>query len=122
MFIKGDSENPHIVGIGRLASQIATKSNKSVEAVLDSVFTSLRDDQSGVLRNLVQTNLIDNVQLGKVGKLRPEEAKDYQATNFFNMIDQHIRKQLGVPDIMTRPILKQYDVGNLFGKTDVRFL
>ena len=53
MFIKGDCENPHMMGIGHLASQIATKSNKSVEAVLDTVFTSLREDQSGVLRNLV---------------------------------------------------------------------
>lgn len=66
-----------MMGIGHLASQIATKSNKSVEAVLDAVFTSLREDQSGTLRNLVKTNLISKVQLETVGQLRPEEAKDF---------------------------------------------
>jgi hypothetical protein len=122
MFIKGDYESQHMMGIGHLATQMATRSNKTVEAVLDTVFNSLRNDQSGVLRNLVKTNLIEGQQLRRVGQLRPEEAKDYQATNFFNVIDQHIRKQLGVPDIMTRPILKSYDTGNLMGKTDTRFL
>ncbi len=111
-----------MMGIGHLATQMAIRSNKTVEAVLDTVFNSLRNDQSGVLRNLVKTNLIEGQKLRQVGQLRAEEAKDYQATNFFNVIDQHIRKQLGVPDIMTRPILKSYDTGNLMGKTDTRFL
>jgi len=56
---------------------LATKSNKTVEVVLDTVFKSLREDHSGALRSLIKTNLIEGQQLSKVGKLRPEEVKDY---------------------------------------------
>lgn len=65
------------MGISRLLDQLALEANKPVDVVMDTIFESLNKDQSSTLRNIAKVNLIEKIQLGKVGELTAEEQQKY---------------------------------------------
>lgn len=71
-----------------------------------------------MMRSLAKINLIDKISFQPTC----QDPEKYPITHFFNLIDSKLRQNLGLPEIFDRPLMKKYDVGDLFGRTDMRFL